>query len=98
MVVSRRDADGTEDAGFGNQVIDVAGTLDEPGALALQPDGRLVVAGVTSALPGGDVAVGRLRLDRRGAEAALDAVVLPDGRIVLAGQGGRGSRRSWRCA
>jgi uncharacterized delta-60 repeat protein len=116
MVVTRRSADGTEDAGFGNQVIDFVGTFDEADALALQPDGRLVVAGVTSGVPGGDVAVarlrswggldttfapgmgagdldaadGRLRLDRGGAEAALDAVVLPDGRIVLAGQGGPG--------
>src|SRR5262249_1596967 len=50
FAVVRYDTDGSLDPGFGNGGIAFAdiGVFDEPGAVALQPDGKIVVAGATS--------------------------------------------------
>jgi uncharacterized delta-60 repeat protein len=85
------DGDGTSIIGFGGD--------DEPEALALQPDGKILVAGETSS--GGDIAVARLKtdgtidgsfdfdgrkeIDFGGAAFASGVAVQPDGRIVVAG-------------
>ncbi len=57
--VSRLNAGGTLDIGFGNVEIDFARAPDRALAVARQPDGRLVVAGST----GENVAVARLLTD-----------------------------------
>jgi uncharacterized delta-60 repeat protein len=57
--VSRLNAGGALDIGFGNVSIDFARAPDQAAAVARQPDGRLVVAGQT----GDNVAVARLLQD-----------------------------------
>jgi uncharacterized delta-60 repeat protein len=111
--VARLHADGRLDTGFdddGVAFVDFGG-YDQAFAAALQGDGRIVVAGSTTA-GGGNGAVARLRpngmLDTSfgagdtdgdgkrtieyfgalGADSSHDVVVQPDGRIVVAGQGG----------
>ena len=105
MAVTRLTRRGAFDAAFGEggtSDVDVGGD-DRANAVAVQPDGKVVVAGRTLAR-GGDMAVLRLRadgsLDRgfgRGGirtlgtssgDAAYDVAVQPDGRIVVVGDGG----------
>ena len=93
--------------GFGNQFIGFNGGAGAR-AVARQADGRLVVAGITTGANGSDIAVarilpgtgqldpsfspggpdgdGRLVLDLGGSDVAEDALLQPDGRIVLAGR------------
>ena len=106
IAVARLDRDGTPDRSFGRRgrtTIDAGGS-EEAAALALRPDGRIVVAGSTSV--GRDMLVARLRRDgsldpgfgRRGLrrvgfggdDFAFDMALRPDGRIVVAGRGGAG--------
>jgi uncharacterized delta-60 repeat protein len=102
--LTRRGAFDTRFGRGGTTDLDLGGD-DRANALALQPDGKVVVAGRTSRRAG-DMAVLRLRqdgsLDRgfgRGGvatfgtargDAAYDVAVQRDGRIVVAGSGGRG--------
>jgi uncharacterized delta-60 repeat protein len=107
IAVARLNRDGTPDRAFGRRgrvTID-AGGADEASAVALRPDGRIVVAGSTSR--GHDMLVARLRRDgaldrafgrgglRRvgfgGDDLAFDLALRPDGRIVVAGRGGPGA-------
>ena len=103
FAVTRLNADGSFDASFdgdGTAGADFGGT-DFGYAVALQPDGRIVVAGQAG---GDDVAVARFNPDgtpdatfdvdgtRRfgygGVDAARAVLVQPDGGIVVAGHGG----------
>jgi uncharacterized delta-60 repeat protein len=103
MKVTRLRPDGSPDPGFGTSgtaTIDFGALEDLAGGAALQPDGRIVVAGYSQADE--DVAVARLepdgsldagfgaagkRLVDFGAATFGNAVALqPDGRIVVAGQ------------
>jgi uncharacterized delta-60 repeat protein len=89
--------------GDGIRVIDLGG-YDHLEGLALQPDGKMILAGVTS---GPDILVARIRprgaldptfgggdgyvtLDLGGSEFANDVAVQPDGKIVVVGSSGRG--------
>lgn len=103
-VVSRLNPNGTRDMTFsGDGLVNVNfGGTDLGLGAALQPDGRIVVAGFTTA-GGTDVAIARLdpdgspdttfdgdgrrTLDLGGDDAAQAALVQPDGKIVLAGLG-----------
>lgn len=101
FIVMRLLPGGAPDPGFdgdGTSIIGFGGT-DEVEALALQPDGKILVAGGTSNL--GDIAVARLNADGTiddsfdfdgrkeidfGATASASGVaVQPDGRVVVAG-------------
>jgi uncharacterized delta-60 repeat protein len=106
VAVVRLNRDGTPDRRFGRRgrVLIDAGGSDEASAVAVRPDGRIVVAGSTSL--GADMVVVRLRRDgsldrgfgRRGIrrigfggdDLAFDLALRPDGGIVVAGRGGRG--------
>lgn len=71
--------DGTPDASFGNAgrvIVDLSPDWDEAGALVLQPDGRIVVAG--------NAPDGATSCD------AVDARSRPDGRLLMAGSAGNG--------
>ena len=68
VAAARFNADGTLDASFnggGEQVIDLAGTQEEANALAVQADGKLVLAGsvYTNNTRGNDLATLRLNTD-----------------------------------
>ncbi|WP_217923452.1 hypothetical protein [Miltoncostaea oceani] len=101
VVVIRLLPGGAPDPGFdgdGTAVIGFGGT-DRPEALALQPDGRILVAGSTSS--GDDMVVARLRedgaidtsfdfdgrkeIDAGGAAFASAVALQPDGKVVVAG-------------
>ena len=104
-MVTRLNPDGSYDPDFGGggtSGFDFGGT-DRAHAVALQADGKIVVAGYTTA-GAGDAAVARLNangsvdesfgpggrrtIDYGSVDRALDVLVQPDGKIVLAGEGG----------
>jgi len=104
FALTRYDASGALDPTFGTGGrvrTDFGGRFDEALAVAVQPDGRVVVAGNSSDANGSDMAVARYNSDGLldtsfegdgmalvdfGSEASARAVALqPDGRIVLAG-------------
>jgi uncharacterized delta-60 repeat protein len=104
VVVARFNPDGSPDPSFdtdGVVGVNFGGTADLGLAVALQGDGKLVVAGWTSV--GNDVLVLRLNadgsldanfdgdgkrtLDFGGDDRGQDVLVQPDGRIVVAGHG-----------
>jgi uncharacterized delta-60 repeat protein len=106
FAVTRLNPDGSLDTSFdgdGRATIDF-GDQDVAEAVALQPDGKIVVAGYTTLNL--DVAVVRLRpdgsldpdfdgdgkktIDYAGGDQARGVVVQPDGKIVVAGVGGPG--------
>ena len=98
LFVTRLTRRGAFDARFGRggtTDLDLGGD-DRANALALQPDGKVVVAGRTSRLrPDGslDRGFGRGGVATFGTargDAAYDVAVQPDGRIVVAGSGGEG--------
>jgi uncharacterized delta-60 repeat protein len=65
MVVTRLNSDGTIDTSFatsGKAFVNFGGT-DGANAMALQPDGRIVLVGSTSAVAFGDFAIARLNAD-----------------------------------
>jgi uncharacterized delta-60 repeat protein len=99
FAVARLNTDGSLDTSFdtdGKQTVDF-GTIDAANAAALQPDGRIVLAGVS----GSDFAYarlnangsldtsfsgdGKLTLDLGGTDVATGVAVQPDGRIVASG-------------
>ena len=104
FALTRYDASGALDPTFGTGGrvrTDFGGRFDEALAVAVQPDGRVVMAGNSSDANGSDMAVARYNSDGLldtsfdgdgmalvdfGSEASARAVALqPDGRIVLAG-------------
>jgi uncharacterized delta-60 repeat protein len=92
--------DGSFGAGGGARPIDRGG-VERAGALALQPDGKVIVAGWTTTGTGTDMIVTRLTaggapdpsfagtgtrvVNLGGAEFANSVAVAPDGKIVVAG-------------
>ena len=104
FALTRYDASGALDPTFGTGGrvrTDFGGSFDEALAVAVQPDGGIVVAGNSSDANGSDMAVARYNSDGLldtsfdgdgmalvdfGSEASARAVALqPDGRVVLAG-------------
>jgi uncharacterized delta-60 repeat protein len=104
FALTRYDASGALDPTFGTGGrvrTDFGGRFDEALAVAVQPDGRVVVAGNSSDANGSDMAIALYNSDGLldtsfegdgmalvdfGSEASARAVALqPDGRIVLAG-------------
>lgn len=104
FALTRYDSSGALDPTFGTGGrvrTDFGGRFDEALAIAVQPDGRVVVAGNSSDANGSDMAVARYNSDGLldtsfdgdgmalvdfGSEASARAVALqPDGGIVLAG-------------
>lgn len=104
FALTRYDSSGALDPTFGTGGrvrTDFGGRFDEALAVAVQPDGRIVVAGSSSDATGSDMAVARYNSDGIldtsfegdgmalvdfGDEASARAVALqPDGKIVLAG-------------
>jgi uncharacterized delta-60 repeat protein len=101
FAIARLNADGTVDGtfGVGGKLTVSFGGDDAANAVAIQPDGRIVVAGQGG--PGQDMAVvrltstgaldssfgsgGRAFVDFGGTEAANGVALQPDGRVVLAG-------------
>jgi uncharacterized delta-60 repeat protein len=106
FVLARFNADGTPDTSFGTGgkvTTDIAGGFaqERARAVAIQPDGKIVVAGESS-LPSGDLAVALVRYNADGTldttfgsggkafdtpvrGRAFDLAILPDGRMVIAG-------------
>jgi uncharacterized delta-60 repeat protein len=103
FAIARLNADGTPDTSFsgdGKQTVDLGG-LDSANAVAIQPDGKLVIAGQGGAA--NDMAVIRLNpdgsldtsfapmtsgkafVDFGGTDGANGAALQPDGKIVLVG-------------
>ena len=107
FAAARVNADGSLDLSFngtGKQTVDVGGANDAATALALQPDGRILLIGTSGTLPATDIAVVRLTptgvLDtgfdadgrataNSGATEQISAGLLtPQGRIVVVGTEG----------
>ena len=100
--IARVKTDGLYDQSFGTegQVAVDFGGKDVPYALALQPDGRILVAGtdgdgfaVTRLMPDGSVDPsfgigGRATVNFGGVDEALGIALQPDGKIVLVGTNG----------
>ena len=107
-LVFRLNADGTRDQRFGLRTLDGPGGGEETAyGVALQRDGKIVVAGRTTKnengavwrlLPSGarDLTFGGgdgfVPVDSGGAEYLIDVAVAPDGRIVVAGSTSVGSQ------
>lgn len=110
FAVTRLNPNGTRDLSFGGVwgasgkvMTDFTGTLDDPSKVALQADGKIVVAGKTLAAIGDfHYAVVRYNVDgsldttfsgdgkasfSMGNGGARDLAIQPDGKIVLAGSG-----------
>jgi uncharacterized delta-60 repeat protein len=96
LAVVRRNADGSPDmsfAGTGQQIIDYAGGNDQAGAVALDREGRIVIAGFGNTAT--DVALQRFLADGTPELSVAfkldgldygDALALqPDGKILIAG-------------
>ena len=107
IALARYRVDGTLDPAFGEggRVLISIGGADKATAVAIQPDGRIVVAGVSGAPNGADTAFALARFDADGsldasfgtagivvtqvgayADEANALVILPDGRLVVAGR------------
>ena len=116
VAVVRLNGDGTLDTTFsedGKQLVSFGGT-DFATAVAIQPDGKVIVAGISNALGSNDFAVARLTAsgvldttfdgDGRqfisfGADDRAAAMVLqPDGKIVLVGSYGNGGPEDFAVA
>ncbi|MCB0873038.1 MAG: hypothetical protein KDC36_06630 [Thermoleophilia bacterium] len=103
MAVVRLRADGSPDADFdgdGIRIFDFGGTNDAGTAVAVQPDGRILVGGVgrsTNDLvvvrlrtdgsddPGYGGVAGRFVYDVGGLDGVTDLALLPDGRLMVSG-------------
>jgi uncharacterized delta-60 repeat protein len=82
LVVTRLNSDGSVDtsfapAGAGKAFVDFGGT-DAANGVAVQPDGKIVLDGSTSAVGSGDAAVARLNAD-----GSLDLSFSGDGKLTL---------------
>ncbi|MDP9491060.1 MAG: hypothetical protein M3P42_02485 [Actinomycetota bacterium] len=113
VLVARFRPDGSRDATFGrggfvtSDIGGGAGDFDYAFAVALQPDGKIVVAGQTATGTNSDVAVGRytaqgaldatfgargkVRVDFGGVDAAYAVLVLPGGKILVGATAPRGN-------
>ncbi len=107
FILARYNADGSLDGGFGSEgmVSTNLGGFDQAFALALQPDGKIVVAGLCCAGPKFALARynadgslhasfgngGKVTTDFGGAAFASALALQPDGKIVVAGSAGPGS-------
>jgi uncharacterized delta-60 repeat protein len=114
LLVTRLDPDGTPDMSFdgdGTAGIDLSAGDDIGFGLARQPDGRLLVGGVTGSPsdaafvrfgPTGTInrtfgIAGTRVIDAGGADAVRGVALRPDGKIVAVGTGGRrGQVTVWR--
>lgn len=103
FVVARYNPDGSLDPSFGSggQLLTDLGSFDSATALAVQPDGKIVVAGESIAAGSLDFALvrynpdgtldagfgsgGRVLTDFGGVDAAKALVLLADGKLVAAG-------------
>lgn len=86
FLIIRLTANGSVDGTFGSsgrQVINGFGGNEQAQAVALQTDGRIVVAGYTNAAGTNDFAVARLNTN-----GSLDISFDIDGRVVISGFGG----------
>ena len=109
ILVMRLNADGSSDLSFdgdGTAVVNL-GASDSSAGIALQADGRIVVAGRTTAAGNPNAAVTRLNangsldtsfdrdgtrtIDYGGLDDAAEVLVQPNARIVVAGSGGAGA-------
>ena len=95
--------DSTFAGGTGTSVLNF-GAYDVVNAMVSQPDGKLVLVGSTTAVGGGDFAIARLNangtpdtsfsgdgkqtVNLGGVDAATAVAIAPDGKILVAGQGG----------
>jgi uncharacterized delta-60 repeat protein len=110
-LVTRLDPSGTPDASFGGgdgQVL-LPGTKDG-GAVAVQPDGKLVVAGddgvdavVERLLPNGapDESFsgdGRATIDLGATDRSTDVILQPDGKVVIGGTAAAGAQSDYGAA
>jgi uncharacterized delta-60 repeat protein len=111
FVLARYNGDGSPDAGFGsggNVTTDFGGVVfDAAFAVALQANGKIIVAGSAFSFPAADFALarynpdgsldpsfgsgGKVTTDFGGFDVAFGVALQPDGKIVAAGQGGSGS-------
>jgi uncharacterized delta-60 repeat protein len=108
--LARMNPDGTFDKGFGTAGLvntNFSGQDDFAHALALQADGKIVVAGEVSSPSRGDFGIARYRRDGTldafgkggieqidffgGFDAAFDVAIQPDGKIVAAGSAVNGT-------
>lgn len=102
--VTRLNADGTLDNTFngtGKLVFDFEDTINHPNAVALQDDGKILIAGYTGASATADFAVARLnpdgsfdttfdtdgkvRINVQGDDRARAMAIAPDGKIIVGG-------------
>ena len=109
ILVMRLNADGSSDLSFdgdGTAVVNL-GASDSSAGIALQADGKIVVAGRTTAAGNPNAAVTRLNsngsldssfgrdgtrtIDYGGLDDAAEVLVQPNARIVVAGSGGAGA-------
>jgi len=104
FALARYHPDGTLDASFGTAgkvTTDFVASFDQANALVVQPDGKLVAAGITLSGTGSDFALaryqpdgtldasfgtaGKVTTDFGGGDQANALVVQPDGKLVAAG-------------
>jgi uncharacterized delta-60 repeat protein len=83
MAVTRLNANGTVDPTFapgtsGQVLVTFGGSDDVANSVAVQPDGKIVLAGSTGAVGSGDFAVARLNAD-----GSLDTSFSGDGKLTL---------------
>ena len=80
MVLTRLNADGSIDtrSATAGKATSTSAAPTAPTRVALQPDGKIVMAGATDAVGSGDFAVARLNAD-----GALDPTFSGDGKLTL---------------
>ena len=105
IILARYNTDGTLDAGFGNNGIvinDFYGTDEYAAALAIQPDGKIVIGGTSSALliaryntdGSPDLTFGGTGWIKKYNTGGVASIALqPDGKIVAAGTSTSGGDR-----
>jgi len=107
MLLIRLNANGTWDSSFGTSgrvVLDFSGAFDEARALSIQPDGKIVIAGISIGPTGDEFAVARYNSDgtpdtsfdsdgrvvtvQIGVNQVNAVAIQPDGKIVAGGTTG----------
>ncbi|MGE5093509.1 MAG: hypothetical protein ACM3SO_00115, partial [Betaproteobacteria bacterium] len=79
MVVARLNADGSVDTSFANRVLDVRGGPSSAGAVAIQPDGKILLGGTSEAANSSSAAFTVVRL---GSDGSLDSAFGTNGVFV----------------
>ncbi len=86
FAIARYNTDGSLDTNFdvdGKVTTDFLGFEDKAEAVAIQPDGKIVVAGSAAAnAPGGDIPVTRFALARYNSDGSLDPTFDGDGKLT----------------